>query len=644
MPPPALTKLPLTLLRAIYRALPRRTRAWLRIRINWLSNWISDRLNHNNQLALMALMRNRKDCRFSRRCDRPAGVPVDISIVTYNSSHWIDLFFDSLRVQQYPLNLVAVYAVDNGSIDGTHALLGKWQAELGPRLRSFDVMSHANNGFGTSHNFAISRGSAEFVLVTNPDIKFEPESLSRIVARALTDAGAVASWELRQKPYEHPKHYDPVTLETNWSSHACVLLRRSAWEAIGGYDESIFMYAEDVEYSYRLRRAGYRLRYCPDAVVWHYSYDSIDQPKPLQYIGSITGNLHIRLRYGRPYEVVLGLLLTLIHIFFRQPFPGARRRLLSALTGVIAHAPAVLSSRRSTPAHFPLRRFDYEMARNGAFLEQAPSPDKPPLVSIVTRTHRGRAHHLRNAAHTILNQTYSNLEWILVEDGGDTMTNLVRQIEQDVGIEIRYFAVPKSGRSAAGNEGLRQARGEMVMFLDDDDLLYADHVEVLVNALIAQPRHVAAYSLALRITTKTDQVGEVVDEHFDTPFLLIQPYCYDTLRHHNYIPIQSILFRQSLYLERGGFDEELEWLEDWNLWLRYGYKNQFLYVPKTTSLFRVPADLVLLAKRQKYIDSAISDAIASAERCCLEYDHARCQNAASGQSTLVPSRNRPQVH
>jgi GT2 family glycosyltransferase len=49
--------------------------------------------------------------------------------------------------------------------------------------------------------------------------------------------------------------------------HACIFIRKSAYEKVGGYEPKIFMYAEDVELSYRFRAFGYHLRYCPNAVV-----------------------------------------------------------------------------------------------------------------------------------------------------------------------------------------------------------------------------------------------------------------------------------------------------------------------------------------------------------------------------------------
>jgi hypothetical protein len=73
--------------------------------------------------------------------------------------------------------------------------------------------------------------------------------------------------------------------------------------------------------------------------------------------------------------------------------------------------------------------------------------------------------------------------------------------------------------------------------------------------------------------------------------------------HHNYIPIQSILFDRKLYERYGGFDESLENLEDWNLWTRYCLNNDFLLIEKTTSMYRVPDSLNQLISRKQLLDS-----------------------------------------
>jgi GT2 family glycosyltransferase len=72
-----------------------------------------------------------------------------------------------------------------------------------------------------------------------------------------------------QFPEEHPKIYDPETLETPWISGACFLIPLEIWRAIGGFDENIFLYCEDVDLSWTCRRLGYKTKICPSALFYH---------------------------------------------------------------------------------------------------------------------------------------------------------------------------------------------------------------------------------------------------------------------------------------------------------------------------------------------------------------------------------------
>jgi len=66
-----------------------------------------------------------------------------------------------------------------------------------------------------------------------------------------------------------------------------------------------------------------------------------------------------------------------------------------------------------------------------------------------------------------------------------------------------------------------------------------------------------------------------------------------------------MMFEKSIYLEEGGFDESLDVLEDWDLWVRYALKNDFLYTEKVTSMYRVPADPQAKEVRQRQLDTAL---------------------------------------
>ena len=572
------------------------------------------RSSSQNKLALDELTNRRFDFANKYFNKEKIAIPkelpeIDISVVTYNSSKWIENFFKSLVEQKYPLNKINLFFIDNSSKDDTVRILEYYKLEKMNNLKSFSIISQDNLGFGAGHDRTFKEGKSDFCLVTNIDLEFEENSIVNILEAALADEKEeYASWEFRQIPYEHPKYYDPITLETNWSSHACILIRKSAYEKVGGYEPKIFMYAEDVELSYRFRAYGYHLKYCPDAVVYHFTYEEANQIKPLQYQGSILGNAYLRLRYGNKIDKLVIFPLFLSLFIKKELFKDSRKMIIKNFFRILKNRKYFLSFLApSSNFYAPFRGFDYEKIRDGAFHE-IKLPKNKPLVSVIVRTYRNRNELLKQALISIINQTYKNIEIIVVEDGGNTMKDIVSQIVNNV--NIKYFALDKVERSATGNYGLSQSSGEYCIFLDDDDLFFADHIEVLVETLEKNPKASASYSLAFEVpTTFLDEKKETyIEENGYTPELFKQIFDYEVLQHHNYFPIQTVLFKRSLFLERGGFDESLVYLEDWNLWLRYAYKNHFEYVSKTTSLYRVPANKEIAEGRTSLLEKAYNDA------------------------------------
>lgn len=574
----------------------------------------------NNLEALQALAERRFSYAVPRlgSGEQPA---VDISIVTYNSGKWVDDFFESLKAQNYPCEKLNLFFVDNGSSDNTVAQLEGWKTRCADLFGCFSITQGENIGFGAGHDRAISLGSADYFLVSNIDIQFSVDALEKVVGMALASGqDDVASWEIRQAPFEHPKYYDPVTLETNWSSHACILIRRAAYVQVGGYERQIFMYGEDVELSYRFRSYGYRLKYCPGAMVYHYTYEHENQIKPLQFTGSTLANAYLRLRYGNFIDKVGGIALQFLLLLRPQVYPGSRRDVVGSVFRLIKKTPCFLAGKGlQKNVSFPFRGFDYEMIREGAFWNVGETFVVQPLVTIVTRTYQKRDEFLRQSIMSVLNQTYPHIELIVVEDGGATMKSLVENTPFSEGRNVRFFGLEKVGRSVTGNYGLEMASGKYCIFLDDDDLLFADHVEVLVAALLQNEEAVAAYSLAMEVGTVNDSGGRYVELSYETPDSFKQPFDYEVLLDHNYIPIQSIMFERELYLERGGFETDMSNLEDWNLWLRYAYRNKFFYVPKTTSLFRTPAQSDVRVARHKQLHDAYLVAKSRALKSCERY-------------------------
>ena len=158
------------------------------------------------------------------------------------------------------------------------------------------------------------------------------------------------------------------------------------------------------------------------------------------------------------------------------------------------------------------------------------------------------------------------------------------------------------GRCVAGNLALAAASGDLVCFLDDDDLFYADHIEVLSSEWMKNPELGAVYGLAFQVKTEIESHEPWVYRDLEHSVVYRQPFSRALIWHHNYLPIQTVLFRRDLYLDYGGFDEDLDNLEDWNLWVRYSLNHDFLMVSKVTSLYRVPSVSAQAFERQKVLD------------------------------------------
>jgi glycosyltransferase involved in cell wall biosynthesis len=225
-----------------------------------------------------------------------------------------------------------------------------------------------------------------------------------------------------------------------------------------------------------------------------------------------------------------------------------------------------------------------------------------PLVSLVTRTHGERERYLAEAIASVCRQTHRPIELIVVEDGPTKAADIIKNVAIPEGITIRQIGMEKNGRCRAGNAGLQAARGKYAGFLDDDDLLLPDHVETLVAMLEKRPDVAASYGDAWEVPTNTISLRPLLYEEQGARLFQDHPFSLAALWNYNYITIQSVLFRRSLFERLGGLEEKLDCLEDWDLWLRYSAEMDFAYAGKPTSLFRMPdSEDVVEARRDVHL-------------------------------------------
>ena len=222
---------------------------------------------------------------------------VQIQVVLYHSERWLSQLVAGLR-HLTPVDggfTVAFWDNHPGTGSGAVPEVVADAAFTSVWLPS----SRGNIGFGAAHNALAARAGpgCEYLLLLNPDAVPQYDCLERLVAAAELNTTA-ALIEAAQFPIEHPKAYDPATLETNWCSAACLLVRRAAFEELGGFDEALFLYCEDVDLGWRSWLSGWRCIYVPSARCLHVTEDQdLAKDRSAELLHSAVGHLRLRRKY-----------------------------------------------------------------------------------------------------------------------------------------------------------------------------------------------------------------------------------------------------------------------------------------------------------------------------------------------------------
>lgn len=221
---------------------------------------------------------------------------VDVAIVTWNTADHTPAALRALLDSEQGCR-IRLYVRDNASSDGTvdavRAAVSEAEVDVGDNI-----------GFGAGMNTIFRRSSAPWIFLLNPDAWPTPGAIGRLVESAERHprAAAVAprlegaDGTLQHSTHPFPslrvaanvafrwermsrKQADDMMLEGSWAHDrerevdwaigASLLLRRSALERIGGFDESFFMYVEDLEWCWRAHKLGWEIWFEPSAVVTH---------------------------------------------------------------------------------------------------------------------------------------------------------------------------------------------------------------------------------------------------------------------------------------------------------------------------------------------------------------------------------------
>jgi len=132
-------------------------------------------------------------------------------------------------------------------------------------------------------------------------------------------------------------------------------------------------------------------------------------------------------------------------------------------------------------------------------------------------------------------------------------------------------------RSRAANQAMAQAKGDLLLFLDDDDWLMPGHIARLAHALAGQPHALAAYTGISLVDAKGRPMGQT----FELPFDAIRQMA------GNLTPIHAVLFRSEVLAQGCRFDEALDRYEDWDFWLQLARLAPMVHLPGVSAVYRI---------------------------------------------------------
>jgi len=206
-----------------------------------------------------------------------------------------------------------------------------------------------------------------------------------------------------------------------------------------------------------------------------------------------------------------------------------------------------------------------------------------PLISVVIPTYN-HGQFIEEAIESVLAQTYKNLEVIVIDDGS---TDNTRQALEKYNKEINYIYQKNIGVSSARNRGISVAKGELIAFLDSDDAWLPEKLELQAD-LMSENKSISLVACGVYIT---DYLGGIKREWTPKNPLTHTEFLGQLRIRNDFINSSSALVRRECFKRIGGFDESLQFGEDWDMWLRIAKYYEMRFVEKPLVKIRKHSNL-----------------------------------------------------
>lgn len=215
--------------------------------------------------------------------------------------------------------------------------------------------------------------------------------------------------------------------------------------------------------------------------------------------------------------------------------------------------------------------------------------DRLPKISIITPSYN-QGQYIDETIKSVLDQDYPNIEYIVVDGGSNDKTV---EILKSYGKTINWISEKDNGQTDAIKKGFEMSTGELIAWLNSDDVYLPGAVSRAVDFLRNHPEVALVYGKSYYIDSQGKRVGEYPTGPFD-PKLLPE---------FNFISQPSVFFRREAYISVGGLDADLHYSMDYDLWSRLSKEYVLEYIEDYLSLYRLHGESKTVAERHQLDNS-----------------------------------------
>ena len=507
----------------------------------------------------------------------PISVPlVSVVIPTYNSAEFLVQALDSVFKQTYPNYEIVV--IDDGSTDNTPQVVEPWRSRI-------NYIYQNNQGVAAARNKGIEAATGEFIAFLDADDLFLPYKLQQQIGvfEAQPEVGMVVSgWRLTDEggiTRDVELWHDLPQLDLHtwlyWKPvlPSATMIRRDWLQQVGGFPSATIP-VEDVECFLKLIVRGCKAVWCTQigTIYRQVNINSLTR-NTLKRVKSLE-LLHQRFFAiaGLPVEIsreennvnYCNLVWSAWHLYQngygREMCDYLRRSLDYTIQSAGEISLNWLESFENYCTEAGVDLDTYKLTQTPGWQELIIDTlnTKRPKVSVMIPAYNS-AKYLAKAIASILEQTYSSYEIIVVNDGSTDNTREVIQPFLDC---VRYFEQKNQGVSATRNRGIYLARGELIAFLDADDIFMPHKLEHQVAVFESQPE-IGMINSGFRMISESGEELIDVERWHTIPDLTPEIW----LLHKPVLP-SAMMFRRYWLMEVGGFDRRFFASEDVDLVLR----------------------------------------------------------------------------